>query len=112
MSLIVCTMPQCQTAAGCICERQLRPVRSVDARYDRNALDQIEQRALAALGNRDPAKMLDEMGSFYDELPTPRDQRALTLVLAMHVHVLAIKQERQPVNDALLRILFAKRAGT
>ena len=32
MTLIVCTMPQCRTSAGCICERQLRPVRTTKAR--------------------------------------------------------------------------------
>lgn len=26
MSLIVCTMPQCQTSAGCICQAQMRPL--------------------------------------------------------------------------------------
>lgn len=27
MTLIICTQPECQTTAGCICARQLRPIR-------------------------------------------------------------------------------------
>ena len=37
MTLILCTMPQCQSTAGCICGRELKPTRTIHLQMCRMA---------------------------------------------------------------------------
>lgn len=66
---------------------------------------------IEAVTHRDPVKMLTAISELYDGLPTPRDQRALALLLSAHLQRQLIKDadRSKPASDAMFAILARPR---